>query len=118
MKTSARNPALDSWGDYDRDDPFPLFAQVLDITETKLSRSLDAVVEDCVNGVGVDLNTASVPLLARVSGVTSTLAENIVAFRDANGPYTSRAALKEPVRIAASEKTTSSTMLSAFREKE
>lgn len=70
-----------------------------DITETKLSRSLDAVVEDCVNGVGVDLNTASVPLLSRVSGITSTLAENIVSYRDANGPYPSRAALKNVPRL-------------------
>ena len=70
-----------------------------DITETKLSRSLDAVVEDCVNGVGVDLNTASVPLLSRVSGITSTLAENIVSHRDANGPYSSRAALKNVPRL-------------------
>ncbi|MDR7381939.1 Tex family protein [Promicromonospora iranensis] len=70
-----------------------------DITETKLSRSLDAVVEDCVNGVGVDLNTASVPLLSRVSGITSTLAENIVSYRDANGPYPSRAALKKVPRL-------------------
>ncbi|MFI9485598.1 Tex family protein [Promicromonospora sp. NPDC052451] len=70
-----------------------------DITETKLSRSLDAVVEDCVNGVGVDLNTASVPLLSRVSGITSTLAENIVSYRDANGPYASRAALKNVPRL-------------------
>jgi len=70
-----------------------------DITETKLSRSLDAVVEDCVNGVGVDLNTASVPLLSRVSGITSTLAENIVSYRDANGPYRSRASLKKVPRL-------------------
>lgn len=70
-----------------------------DITETKLSRSLDAVVEDCVNGVGVDLNTASVPLLARVSGITTTLAENIVAYRDANGAFPSRAALKNVPRL-------------------
>lgn len=70
-----------------------------DITEAKLSRSLDAVVEDCVNGVGVDLNTASVPLLARVSGITSTLAENIVAHRDVNGPYSSRAGLKGVPRL-------------------
>ncbi|NNH51229.1 RNA-binding transcriptional accessory protein [Promicromonospora citrea] len=70
-----------------------------DVTESKLSRSLDAVVEDCVNGVGVDLNTASVPLLSRVSGITSTLAENIVAHRDANGPYPSRAALKDVPRL-------------------
>ncbi|MCP2262890.1 Tex family protein [Promicromonospora thailandica] len=70
-----------------------------DITESKLSRSLDAVVEDCVNGVGVDLNTASVPLLSRVSGITSTLAENIVSYRDANGPYPSRSALKNVPRL-------------------
>ena len=60
-----------------------------DLSEVKLSRSLDAVVEDCVNGVGVDVNTASAPLLSRVSGITSGLAENIVAHRDANGPFTS-----------------------------
>ena len=65
-----------------------------DISETKLSRSLDAVVEDCVNGVGVDLNTASVPLLTRVSGIGSALAANIVAHRDANGPFHSRTSLK------------------------
>ncbi|WP_125774893.1 Tex family protein [Antribacter gilvus] len=70
-----------------------------DITETKLSRSLSAVVEDCVNGVGVDLNTASVPLLARVSGITTGLAENIVAYRDANGAFPSRAALKKVPRL-------------------
>ncbi|GAA1854024.1 Tex family protein [Myceligenerans crystallogenes] len=70
-----------------------------DITETKLSRSLDAVVEDCVNGVGVDLNTASVPLLSRVSGITRTLAEAIVAHRDARGPFASRAGLKDVARL-------------------
>ncbi|AQS66460.1 Tex family protein [Streptomyces pactum] len=70
-----------------------------DLSEVKLSRSLDAVVEDCVNGVGVDVNTASAPLLARVSGVTSTLAENIVAHRDANGPFTSRTELKKVSRL-------------------
>ncbi len=59
-----------------------------DLSEVKLSRSLDAVVEDCVNGVGVDVNTASAPLLSRVSGISSGLAENIVAHRDANGPFT------------------------------
>ena len=57
-----------------------------DVAGTKLSRSLDAVVEDCVNAVGVDVNTASAPLLARVSGITEGLAEAIVAHRDANGP--------------------------------
>jgi uncharacterized protein len=70
-----------------------------DLSEVKLSRSLDAVVEDCVNGVGVDVNTASAPLLARVSGITSGLAENIVAHRDANGPFTSRTALKGVARL-------------------
>ncbi|MGX4688561.1 Tex family protein [Streptomyces sp. JNUCC 63] len=70
-----------------------------DLSEVKLSRSLDAVVEDCVNGVGVDVNTASVPLLARVSGITSSLAENIVAHRDTNGPFTSRAQLKNVSRL-------------------
>ncbi len=70
-----------------------------DLSEVKLSRSLDAVVEDCVNGVGVDVNTASAPLLARVSGISSGLAENIVAHRDANGPFTSRTALKKVARL-------------------
>jgi uncharacterized protein len=70
-----------------------------DISEVKLSRSLDAVVEDCVNGVGVDLNTASVPLLTRVSGIGSALAANIVAHRDTNGPFTSRAALKGVAKL-------------------
>jgi protein Tex len=70
-----------------------------DVSETKLSRSLDAVVEDCVNAVGVDVNTASVPLLTRVSGIGSGLAENIVSHRDANGPFRSRNALKEVPRL-------------------
>ncbi|KUO19366.1 Tex family protein [Streptomyces dysideae] len=70
-----------------------------DLSEVKLSRSLDAVVEDCVNGVGVDVNTASAPLLARVSGITSGLAENIVAHRDANGPFKSRTQLKGVARL-------------------
>ncbi|WP_227870062.1 Tex family protein [Streptomyces otsuchiensis] len=70
-----------------------------DLAEVKLSRSLDAVVEDCVNGVGVDVNTASVPLLARVSGVSTTLAENIVAHRDEHGPFRSRRALKDVARL-------------------
>ena len=70
-----------------------------DLSEAKLSRSLDAVVEDCVNGVGVDLNTASAPLLARVSGVGANLAQNIVAHRDANGPFRSRKALKDVARL-------------------
>ncbi|WP_250402924.1 Tex family protein [Streptomyces cellostaticus] len=70
-----------------------------DLSEVKLSRSLDAVVEDCVNGVGVDVNTASVPLLARVSGVSAGLAENIVAHRDQNGPFRSRAELRKVPRL-------------------
>ncbi|MFB8078890.1 Tex family protein [Streptomyces sp. NPDC056013] len=70
-----------------------------DLAEVKLSRSLDAVVEDCVNGVGVDVNTASAPLLSRVSGISSGLAENIVAHRDANGPFRSRRALKDVARL-------------------
>jgi protein Tex len=70
-----------------------------DLSESKLSRSLDAVVEDCVNGVGVDLNTASVPLLTRVSGIGAGLAENIVLHRNANGPFRSRRALKEVPRL-------------------
>ncbi|MEV5872657.1 Tex family protein [Streptomyces sp. NPDC052101] len=70
-----------------------------DLSEVKLSRSLDAVVEDCVNGVGVDVNTASVPLLARVSGISSGLAENIVTHRDANGPFMSRSELKKVARL-------------------
>uniref|UniRef100_UPI00104131BF Tex family protein n=1 Tax=Actinomadura fibrosa TaxID=111802 RepID=UPI00104131BF len=70
-----------------------------DVSEVKLSRSLDAVVEDCVNAVGVDVNTASAPLLTRVSGIGEGLAENIVAHRDANGPFRSRAGLKEVPRL-------------------
>lgn len=70
-----------------------------DLSESKLSRSLDAVVEDCVNAVGVDLNTASAPLLARVSGIGSTLAQNIVQHRDSNGPFRSRKALKDVPRL-------------------
>jgi uncharacterized protein len=70
-----------------------------DVSEVKLSRSLDAVVEDCVNAVGVDVNTASAPLLTRVSGIGEGLAENIVAHRDANGPFRSRAGLKGVPRL-------------------
>jgi uncharacterized protein len=70
-----------------------------DLTEGKLSRSLDAVVEDCVNAVGVDVNTASAPLLTRVSGIGEGLAENIVLHRDKNGPFRSRTSLKEVARL-------------------
>ncbi|OHC22436.1 MAG: RNA-binding transcriptional accessory protein, partial [Pseudomonadales bacterium RIFCSPHIGHO2_01_FULL_64_12] len=61
-----------------------------DVSQLKLARSLDAVVEDCVNAVGVDVNTASAALLARISGLNATLAQNIVQFRDANGAFKSR----------------------------
>ena len=70
-----------------------------DLSEHKLSRSLDAVVEDCVNAVGVDANTASAPLLARVSGIGAGLAQNIVLHRDANGPFRSRRELKKVPRL-------------------
>jgi uncharacterized protein len=70
-----------------------------DVTETKLSRSLDAVVEDCVNAVGVDVNTASAPLLGRVSGISAALAEGIVAHRDTNGPFRSRRQLGAVPRL-------------------
>ncbi|KRC84658.1 RNA-binding transcriptional accessory protein [Terrabacter sp. Root85] len=70
-----------------------------DISQTALSRSLDAVVEDCVNAVGVDVNTASAPLLTRVSGITPGLAESIVAHRDATGPFRTRRALKDVPRL-------------------
>jgi uncharacterized protein len=70
-----------------------------DLGESRLARSLDAVVEDCVNAVGVDANTASAPLLARVSGIGAGLAQAIVQHRDANGPFKSRKALKEVPRL-------------------
>jgi protein Tex len=70
-----------------------------DLGESRLARSLDAVVEDCVNAVGVDANTASAPLLARVSGIGSGLAQSIVQHRDANGPFKSRKSLKEVPRL-------------------
>jgi uncharacterized protein len=70
-----------------------------DLAEHKLSRSLDAVVEDCVNAVGVDVNTASAPLLVRVSGVGDQLAQNIVGHRDSNGPFRTRAELKKVPRL-------------------
>jgi uncharacterized protein len=70
-----------------------------DVNQRDLARSLDAVVEDCVNAVGVDANTASVALLARVSGLNATLARNIVDFRDANGPFASRDQLKKVPRL-------------------
>ncbi|HHE9402249.1 TPA: Tex family protein [Haemophilus influenzae] len=70
-----------------------------DVNQTQLARKLDAVVEDCVNTVGVDLNTASAPLLARVAGMTKTLAQNIVEYRDENGRFESRTELKKVPRL-------------------
>ncbi len=70
-----------------------------DVTPGTLARSLDSVVEDAVNAVGVDLNTASVPLLSRVSGVTESLAEAIVAYREKTGPFRSRTALLDVPRL-------------------
>ncbi|WP_455280701.1 Tex family protein [Cupriavidus necator] len=70
-----------------------------DVNQRELARALDAVVEDCVNAVGVDVNTASAPLLARVSGLNSVLARNIVEFRDANGAFPNRAALMKVPRL-------------------
>ena len=70
-----------------------------DVNQSQLAKSLDAVVEDCVNAVGVDVNTASVPLLARVSGLNATLAQNIVAYRDENGAFDSRKKLLKVPRL-------------------
>ncbi|MGM0570819.1 Tex family protein [Marinobacter sp.] len=70
-----------------------------DVSQVQLARSLDAVVEDCVNGVGVDLNTASAPLLARVSGLNPGTAENIIEFRSRNGGFRSRKQLLEVPRL-------------------
>ena len=70
-----------------------------DVNQVKLARTLDAKVEDCVNGVGVDLNTASQPLLARVAGLSASVAENIVKFRDQNGPFKSRRELLKVPRL-------------------
>ena len=70
-----------------------------DVNQVKLARSLDAVVEDCVNAVGVDVNMASAALLARIAGLNSTIAQNIVSYRDSNGAFTSREALKKVPRL-------------------
>ncbi|WP_025917054.1 Tex family protein [Herminiimonas sp. CN] len=70
-----------------------------DVGQTQLARSLDAVVEDCVNAVGVDVNTASAPLLARVSGLSSSVAQSIVSYRDLKGAFGSRAALRAVPRL-------------------
>src|SRR5882724_7917850 len=70
-----------------------------DVNQRALARSLDATVEDCVNAVGVDVNTASTPLLARVSGLNSALAKNIVEFRNTNGPFTNRKTIRKVPRL-------------------
>ena len=70
-----------------------------DVSQSQLARTLDAVVEDCVNAVGVDVNTASAPLLARVSGLNASVAQGIVTYRDQKGIFTSRAALKGVPRL-------------------
>ena len=70
-----------------------------DVNQSQLAKSLDAVVEDCVNAVGVDVNTASAPLLARISGLNQTLAQNIVAYRNENGAFDSRKKLLKVPRL-------------------
>ena len=70
-----------------------------DVSQHELARSLDAVVEDCVNAVGVDVNTASAPLLARVSGIGNSVAQAIVSHRDATGRFASRAQLRDVPRL-------------------
>jgi protein Tex len=70
-----------------------------DVNQRALTRSLDATVEDCVNAVGVDANTASAPLLARVSGLNNALAKNIVEYRNANGPFPNRKMIRKVPRL-------------------
>jgi protein Tex len=70
-----------------------------DVNQRALARSLDATVEDCVNAVGVDVNTASAPLLARVSGLNTALAKNIVEYRNANGPFGNRRTIRKVPRL-------------------
>ena len=70
-----------------------------DVNQVKLARALDARVEDCVNAVGVDVNTASAPLLARVAGLTASVAENVVKFRDANGAFRTREQIRKVPRL-------------------
>ena len=70
-----------------------------DVNQSDLCRSLDAVVEDCVNSIGVDVNMASAPLLARVAGLNATIAQNIVDYRDANGAFKKRSQIKKVARL-------------------
>jgi len=72
-----------------------------DVSQPLLARKLDAVVEDCVNAVGADVNTASAPLLARISGLTPTMAGNIVSFRDEHGPFRNRRQILKVPRVGA-----------------
>lgn len=72
-----------------------------DVNQVHLAQKLDSVVEDCVNAVGVDLNTASVPLLSRVSGLSKSVAQSIVAYRDANGAFKNRKELLDVPRLGA-----------------
>ncbi len=69
------------------------------MSQTLLAKRLDAIVEDCVNAVGVDVNTASATLLTRVAGLSAALAQNIVDYRDENGRFKSRSALKKVPRL-------------------
>ena len=70
-----------------------------DVSPTRLARKLDAVVEDCVNAVGADVNTASVPLLARISGLSESMAKHIVGFRDEHGPFRDRTQILKVPRV-------------------
>ncbi len=70
-----------------------------DVSQSQLARTLDAVVEDCVNAVGADVNTASAPLLSRISGLSDTIAKNIVSFRDQHGPFRTRQQLLKVPRV-------------------
>jgi uncharacterized protein len=70
-----------------------------DVSQVQLARTLDAVVEDCVNAVGADVNTASAPLLSRISGLSDTIAKNIVSFRDEHGPFRTRQQLMKVPRV-------------------
>ena len=70
-----------------------------DVNQYQLARKLDAVIEDCVNAVGVEINTASAPLLAKVAGLSETLAMNIVAYREQNGAFNSRQQLLKVPRM-------------------
>jgi uncharacterized protein len=70
-----------------------------DVSQVRLARQLDAVVEDCVNAVGVDINTASAPLLSRVSGLSASLAGNVVAYRDSHGAFTNRRQILKVTRL-------------------